>query len=465
MRARSLLPTCLQITLLSIPCYAQVEYSIVDLGVPPGGGSVIGTSMNEFGDVVGWYMLGSAPHAFHYTDQQGIVDLGVLAGETGSHAFGLNDLGDVVGQSGTRSFSWSQSTGMVEILAPAWTRPNAINTSGQIAGTLNPDALFTRAPYLFDPNTGLTPLTPGLTGRAADINEHGQIAGHARPNVGFSGPGAFRYSPVTGVVALPQLAGFGLGAFPTAINERGDIVGLLRAGVGSDAGFVYTDAGGIAQLTGPTAGVPSDINDHGVIVGSYYLSSGPDNAVIYTQTLGARNLNALVPPGSGYDLLGAKSINNSGQILIYAYDMTGFAFRALRLDPITRSSATRRIGTGCSSGLSVPELTTNAPVVGSLLTFDVSNAPSLTVGLLGISFGVPSSNLLSGSCTAFWNTSNLLPVAGLTTSATGHASLSVPLPAGQALVGWPFVSQVALTGTPSPLGFDLTNAHMLILGN
>ncbi len=438
---------------------AQVEYAVLDLGALPGSNHSTATAMNERGDVVGWSTVGSTPRAYIYTDDGGMLDLGTLSGENHAAAYGINELRAVVGQSGTRSFRWSPGAGMTEILAGSWTRPNAINTRGEIAGTLNPDAVLSFTPFAFRPSTGLTALTPNQIGRANDINEAGQLVGYATARIGPGGAGAFRHSPTAGLVPLPVLSGWA--AVPNGINERGDVVGLLRSSTRADAGFIYTDAGGMQQLPGSRSGVPADLNDHGVVVGSYYLSSGADNATIYTAATGSRDLNGLIAPGSNYSLLAARDINNAGQILVRGYDRVAAEFRALRLDPLRPTATTFPVGTGCAPTGAAPTLRSTPPALGTTLRIDLQGAPPATAGALLLSSGDPAVTALGQGCTAYaaLRSAVALPVR---TDAGGDATLALPLAVNPAWVGVRLMAQGAL---PAGSGLALTNGLFLIAGN
>jgi probable HAF family extracellular repeat protein len=114
------------------------EGGIVDLGVLPGADYSHATAINNLGQVVGASgQRTAAPHAFLWTKEGGMVDLGTLPGAADSVANGINDKGQVVGSSGGRAFVWSQAGGMVE-LAPlavnAKSEALAINEHGQVAG-------------------------------------------------------------------------------------------------------------------------------------------------------------------------------------------------------------------------------------------------------------------------------------------------------------------------------------------
>jgi probable HAF family extracellular repeat protein len=103
--------------------------------------------INDWGEVVGYSDLSgdTTTHAFLWTKETGIQDLGTLSGDTSSYAIGINNLGQVVGQScdasgNCRAFLWKNGT-MIDL--NTLLRPGtslylngafAINDEGEIVG-------------------------------------------------------------------------------------------------------------------------------------------------------------------------------------------------------------------------------------------------------------------------------------------------------------------------------------------
>ncbi len=121
---------------------------IIDISAP-GGVPLTFTRISATGEIVGGYQTSTgAAHAFSWTLDGGLVDLGTLAGDSESSAVSVNSHGEVIGTSDNqgetpRAFSWTPSGGMLD-LGPLPPRgvveiPKAINDAGQVVGASNTD--------------------------------------------------------------------------------------------------------------------------------------------------------------------------------------------------------------------------------------------------------------------------------------------------------------------------------------
>jgi len=199
-----------------------------------GGGASCASAINDAGQVVGYSRTASGEtHAFVWTADGGMRDLGTLPGASESRAYDVNSAGEVVGWSGTvdgpRAVAWA-ADGTIRSLdiSPAAGRSSAtaINDAGQVTGFFTP----------------------------ADL---GPFAARAY---------VFLWTPAGG--ARLFFVSNDNGSFSRAINDRGVIVGGQNAGdevslvlnnVGRDVerGFFCGVEGGLLQ-----------INDANVIVGN-----------------------------------------------------------------------------------------------------------------------------------------------------------------------------------------------------
>jgi probable HAF family extracellular repeat protein len=105
-------------------------------------------AINHGGEIVGWSSNPNTSHAFLWSAQTGMTDLGVLDTNGFSNALAINSSGEVVGVVGVvgnnpnyRPFVWTKTAGMKDLnhLIPSGTGwalqfADSINTSGQIVG-------------------------------------------------------------------------------------------------------------------------------------------------------------------------------------------------------------------------------------------------------------------------------------------------------------------------------------------
>lgn len=282
---------------------AAISYSVTDLGMLPGGTWLEPNDINSSGQIVGtWGATGGLVRSFLYSDGRlsdttvsgasgaGINDAGQMT--TGSDV-AINNVGQVVGKDFQHNGRSYVSSNGERTDLPTGFQAMAINDHGQIAGRLFVDQSGVPSPYLFD-NGQLVPVGPRYTSANA-INNAGQIAGgnfmyeaHA-----FLYDGSESHDLDTLVGQSSKLGGWSSTA--NAINNQGQIVG-------------YSDTG---EAAGDINGVHAFLYQHGTML----------------------DLNALIPPDSGWVLRLAVAINDSGMIIGDGY-YNGEA-RAFVLKPTT----------------------------------------------------------------------------------------------------------------------------------
>ena len=210
------------------------------------------------------------------------TDLPTLGGPTGS-ARAINEQGEIVGVSATSAESGS------EFHATYWKDGQAFDL-----GTLG-----------------------GESSVANDINESGVIAGAAVRT-------AVRTRPVVwqnGVITELPLPDFWVAGEALAINDSGVIVGggyrEFAESPNRWVDGVYEELPGFEERA---TGAARDVNNSGVVVGKVYLQEDgfADYVAVRWDESGLVNLNEVIPPGDGYVLVEAVSINDSGQILVSA---------------------------------------------------------------------------------------------------------------------------------------------------
>lgn len=258
-------------------------------------------------------------HAVRWDSSEGmILDLGTLENSDGvsgrtSTAFGINGLGDVVGLSDIpnlagdftpfHGFIFSDESGMLDLGTLTTDYPEyqngysiayGINASGEVVGIAH-DSDFLFRPFIFDAVNGMQELNidPTYTGGewyAVAINDGGMIGGHVIAADNQSLP---YYWPdqTSGPVPLDMPDGFPYGEI-YAVNSAGEMVGIMWD----------TDA------------------DVGAV----------EHAFVFDAANGVRDLNSLIPVGSGWVLNFARDINDTGQIVgtgEYMGEVRGFLLR------------------------------------------------------------------------------------------------------------------------------------------
>jgi len=344
--------------------YAGTAYSVVDLG-GLGGTTAAAFSINSSGVTAGWAdTLQGNTQALVAGTATGMATLPPFA--LGSEAFGINNSGEVVGTQGTHGALWT-SAGMTDLGANV--SAMAINDSGQIAGGDGHAILITAGG-----TQDLGTLGGGSWSAAYGISISGEVVGSAMlANGTFRG---FTWSAQTGMIGLGTLGGNS--SYATAVNAEGQVTGATALGTGYEHAVLYS--GGQTIDLGSLGGSNSygyAINDAGTVVGysDGAGNGGMDAFVVYSG--GAMiDLNSLIPTGSGWDLLAAYGINDSGEIVgSGTYDGPSAMFL---LNPVTTASAYT-----LTPSLASPVFATPEPVTGALVAAGLTALIILRKRLIG----------------------------------------------------------------------------------
>jgi probable HAF family extracellular repeat protein len=164
--------------------------------------------------------------------------------------------------------------------------------------------------------TGLGVL-PGFTDSGAnDINNLGQVVGYCA--LAGAPTRGFLWSSAAGIQPVGMLPG-GLGSAAVGINDLGEIVGTSDHGNFNTPHAVLWNRVGVAQdlglLPGGSFSAAFAINVLGTVVGNGNFTGSQSHAFVWSAKSGMRDLNALIPANSGWELLGAVAINVAGQIV------------------------------------------------------------------------------------------------------------------------------------------------------
>lgn len=283
--------------------------------------------VNSHGQVVGYssrYVNNQEEdHACLWQGSQ-VIDLGTLGGKR-SWANAINTFGVIVGASETpetdergwpvvHAFRWS--SGSMEDLGTlggsgSWA--SDINEKGEIVGRSQlPSRAWVGCRWLAGAITSLSPLG-GNYGIA--VNDLSLIVGTLPYWNGSSVTGQAALWNAGAITDLGTLGPYGSSV--AGINKAGSVTGSMWSDWDSAHAFLYDKNGlhDLGTLGGPDSH-PNAINEAGQIVGSTYLLSGQGAAFIWSNGV-MRNINELIDAGSGWDLIRASGISNSGRIIGY----------------------------------------------------------------------------------------------------------------------------------------------------
>jgi len=286
--------------------------AMTDLGTLPEGGYLsFPYAVNSRGEVVGFAQntvpdansmltgYGYQTRAFYW--KNGVMqDLGTLGTGTDAIAGLINERGQVVGVSFNSS------------------NPNLDNLCDGFALTIGS--------FIWDTKNGMRDLG-GLGGTSCtlpyDLNSRGQVVGGSDVPGEFQHP--FVWDAATGMTDLgtPD-GGYGVAG---AINEHGDVAGLGEVNGGPLDAVLWRKSGGQWRMTdlGTLAGCAggTSINESGQVIGSDGCAGTAGLAFLSEDGGPIVDLNALIPPNSGIQLVEAQQINDRGEIAAEGPDANG----------------------------------------------------------------------------------------------------------------------------------------------
>jgi probable HAF family extracellular repeat protein len=312
-------------------------YTITDLGTL-GGPSSSATAISGNGRVVG-IADKEAPGSqgpFLWQEGIGMTDLGEvpLCGLV-PLPVGVNDRGWVVGQGSGPGcevvylFRDGEWTTIPPIGRYSWV--NGINNSGQVIGDGQTRHRFRAALYEDGGWADLGTLPGDTNSFAGAINQQGQVAGSSF--LLNSGARVFLWQKDLGMV---DLGSPGAGhVFVSALTEDGRVAGTFGPWESSRP-FVYRDGEflELGTLPGDDSARAAGMNHSGLVVGTSRRGSGDGHPFLWREELGMVDLNELIPPNSGWELISAAAINDAGQIV--GTGRVGGQTHAFILDPTTR---------------------------------------------------------------------------------------------------------------------------------
>ena len=291
-----------------------VRYAIVPVDPPVGFARADPTDINAHGEIVGNALTtdNAVQHAFAWYNDAS-TDLGTLGGATSS-ARSVNDAGLVVGEASTGGDD-------DEVHAVAWNAGSVadLGEPGHVSGAYSVNAhelivgyqsdhLGTNHAVLWDNgvNHRLDRFSPGFS-NAVSINATGQVLLTGVPTGAGGSPESFIWEggPLTGVGPIEG----------TALNTWGDVVGY-RARPFLDLQSVFWQDGSLRLINGPSGepALPLGMNDSGQVVGWMGRTPATERAFLWDNGE-IVDLNERISGDSGWQLLRATAINESGEIV------------------------------------------------------------------------------------------------------------------------------------------------------
>lgn len=336
---------------LSVPCSAQLQYSVKKLGPLPGANGSFASAINDAAQVAGTSASQAAEVPYRWSD--GVMEaLPVTGSGTSNFAFGINDGGQVVGYSSFPSaFSnaalWTQDDAgnwSVEDLGIlpnfAFSRASDITDSGTLAVGDVDDAIDLIVAVAYEKDVSMDPplwtvesmgVLPGYFGSYALGVNNNAIAVGASYIPGQAHAAKWTRT-MTGwnIQALPFLPG---GSFSVAyaLNDAGIIVGMAHGsdGLRHAAAWFGNQVFDLGVFPGENTDARA-INNHNQIVGETWAFGLTRAFILHGGQI--EDLNDFVPPDTGWDLRSATGINDEGQIA--GSGVLGGFFHSYLLTPV-----------------------------------------------------------------------------------------------------------------------------------
>ena len=318
------------IAVIALGCAAQAfagQVRITDLGTFSGGSSSAATGISANGIVVGYSTKSDGNgHAFVYSGgvMHDVGNLGTSSDAAESLGWAVNSFGYAAGtsmQNGRlRAFEWDGNA-----ISPVGVLPTdhdaegvAINERGDVAastGIFSGHHVVRGRAYLYSA-AGLTSIAGPANWyvAAAGLNNNEQVVGTM---VDLNNTDhAFLFDPATGHTT--DLGTLGGGSSATAINDNGQIVGYSQIAGSIVHAFLYSGNSMVDLGTGTSESRAKAISADGHVVGTMGDGFIQQQAFMYYGGI-VTDLNTLLPANSGWDIVDATGINDSGQIVGTGY--------------------------------------------------------------------------------------------------------------------------------------------------
>ncbi len=232
----------------------------------------------------------------------------------------------VVAQAGVLQY---RVQALEELTGNSLDKGRALNDAGMVAGVRyhGPDgSISTSEPFLYrDGRVELLGSLGGNYGAATALNRRGDVVGVSQPASGDGVPFIYRDGRMT-TLPLPPAAVVG---GPLEINAQGQVIGMFQDAAGERLGYLYDGRTSQALGTGLLNEQVRGLNDRGEVIGNYRdIDLWGTGSFVYRDGHVTTLPMLPVTPGNE-NLLGAADIDNRGRILVNHADYDG------RLPPIT----------------------------------------------------------------------------------------------------------------------------------
>ena len=292
---------------------ATYGFTILDASLDKSGATFTSpASINDSGQVTGYYNDGSGRHGFVYGN--GTFTILDAPGAYETSPASINDSGQVTGYYrdafGRHGFVYGSGLyTTLDMPAADKTSPASINDSGQVTGYYDDDS--GRHGFVYGNGTFATIEAPGAYEISpASINDSGQVTGYYRDGSGYHG---FVYGNST-FTTIDVLGA--IDTFAASINDSGQVAGYYRDRSGYH-GFVYGNGTfTILDAPGAISTAALSVSDSGQVTGQCY-----DGSIFHGFVYGNGAFTILDPPGANSTF--PTSINGSGQVTGHYHDGSG----------------------------------------------------------------------------------------------------------------------------------------------
>lgn len=255
-----------------------------------------------------------------------------------SSARGINAGGVIVGHFNNRPVIWMNGErSEIGGVAAGYGAVDDINVVGDVVGQVQ----FNYQPRAFIYQAGESRFLNGLNGytssRAYAINAHGLVSGTAQVASGKTHAVIWQNDVPMDLGTLPDDGS----SYGLDINDAGQVVGYSRsASYPFRSTPVLWQTGGILSLgsLGGTGGIAKTINNHGQVVGYAYTAKGIQHPFLWqdgVMTDLAPVLQGLCPELATCGRGMAVSINDAGQIVGTTYIAGTYYPQVYRLTPVS----------------------------------------------------------------------------------------------------------------------------------